>query len=153
MLTTQNLNTWYSGLMHFLNLINLDLHVICNLIYIFQIRRAEIKKLNILSYILIIFLVLTTSLSITTFALSISKDVEKSLESNITALALSIFKDVENSLESNMPDNVNKQATTSVCSNRPCFNQGICLNTMDIQQGFICICPPSYFGNICEHGK
>ena len=43
--------------------------------------------------------------------------------------------------------------TTNACSSGSCANNATCLNTADVEDGYICICPYLYYGNRCEYGK
>ncbi|BHF61364.1 calcium ion binding [Sparganum proliferum] len=36
------------------------------------------------------------------------------------------------------------------CSESPCQNNGLCMKTDDRALGFVCQCPPFWFGNFCE---
>ena len=90
-------------------------------------QKSDGEKLQKLVYIFIILVVIIGCVASAALAISVSKNDS-----------------------SDQPEEPRKEGG---CSSRPCRNQATCLNTADLEDGYVCICPYLYYGSRCENGK
>ena len=95
-------------------------------------QKYEVERLKKLAYVIIILVIILGCTAIAGLAISVSN-----------------LKDSTDQLDQTKTE----QQLSDACFSEPCANDATCLNTADVEEGYICICPFLSFGNHCQHGK
>ena len=95
-------------------------------------KKSEVDRLKKLVYTLIILVVILGCVAIAGLAVSVSN----------------LKNSTDQAAEPRMENRI-----SNACSPGSCANNATCLNSADVEDGYICICPYLYYGSRCEYGN